>query len=137
MVATLVRSFLVHVVSLSVVGWQEGWRGTKPGGAGFGEAILMVLMVIIVNVAAVVIVGTLSTPLLANMPRDEWLHFLGGIIIRSVSIIFGLWIASILIQCAHNIGRRFYGLPLEPIVWINQQKKKPRRKNRQRKPRVQ
>ena len=131
MIATLARSSLMLCVSLAVVGWQAGWRGAKPGSAGVGEAILTLLSLLMANVAMVVMASTLSSPLLATLPADEWSAVPGLIAIRSMSIISGLWSASVLLQSAQNMGRRLYGLPLEPIQWIGLPKK-PLRKKHQR-----
>jgi hypothetical protein len=133
MTATLIRSSLMLCVSLALVGWQAGWRGAKPASASLGEGIIILFMLLVANVAAVVMASTLLSPLLAMLPRGEWSAVPGEVVIRSASAISGLWTASILLQCAQNIGRRCYGLPLEPIEWVNPPKNR-RRKERQQNP---
>ena len=126
MIATLVRSAAMLSVSLVLIGWQAGFRGAKPKTAGLGEVLLMLAMLLVANVAMVVIASTLFSPFLASLPRNEWVALPGEIGIRSVGAISGLWTASILLQCAQNVGRRFYGVPAEPIEWVKPSRK-PRR----------
>ena len=131
MIATLVRAALTLSVSLALVGWQAGWRGTKPGSAGLGEVILILCALLGANVASVVITSTLLGPLLPAIPGDGWAAVPGEIAIRSTIVISGVWSASILCQCAQNIGRSWYGAPLEPIEWVNlPNKARPKKRRR-------
>lgn len=130
MAATFLRSTLMLVASLAVVAWGTVTTEAKHSKAGLGVLLPVIVAMLVTNVATVVMAGTCSRPLLTFLPHNEWMALPGEIVIRASSAVFGLWAASILLQCAQNVGRRLSGLSAEPIEWIRLPKKPRHKKKR-------